>query len=566
MAVPTNRVSGQVIASADLNTIATALNETAAMVADISTLVSALIARLDALETNGPAQTTTVTATTDSATITVNWTAAIGATGYTVALDRIDGGASGVTPVGKSSTQLSHTFTGLTNGVAYRATVTIAPSGAQRTVQATPTAAAGGTGITLTKTVGDGQVTVNWTAAANATGYDVGRDGTDTNGSGAWHTDPPDPSTARSRTFLSLVNGTSYTFTVTPLPNGVPVSITGTPVAGTTTTPTAPPSGAGTVWLSGAGDDNANNTAGGGFGSWRGESATFARAWMDASADAMIGMDMMMAYKTSNWNGVLDLAIGGPGRVGSWALAASGGSFGVTIGGVQTTKTMDDIWRMQCQKINANWWPNCKGIHLSMGHELSGNWYPWSVNSGNVTQFKAGWKRWYNIVQEELVSKGRNVKVVLCYNFDTVADISVQQIDPGAAYYNVLGVDFYNMWWGGSAASGLNTQATWDANLDAMDGASPKGIRSWFNYAASIGKPLSIPEWGTSPQATVEAPLFVTNMRNFFASKAPVDAYNPAAGKIAGESYFNTWDQCRLYPTTSLPTTASTYRNLVWGK
>jgi len=541
MALPTDRATGQIVQADDINSIAATVN-------DAATLLAGVISRLNALETDGPAQTTTVTATTGNATVTVNWTAAVGATGYTVALDRIDGGASGVTPASKTASQLTHTFTGLTNSVAYRATVTIGPSGAQRTVQATPTA--GAANITVTKSEGDGQVVISWTAATDATGYLVGRNGTDSNGSGPWST--TDPATARSRAFLNLVNGTAYNFTVTPLPGGTAVTVTGTPVAGTGTTQPTAPSGTGTVWLSGAGDDQANNTAGGGFGSFRGEPATFARCWADASTAAMTGLDMMMAYKVSNWSGVLDMAIGGPGRAGdSWASAATG--------------SLDGTWRAQCQKINANWWSNCKGVHLSMAHELSGNWYPWSVNSGNVANFKTAWRRFYNIVQEELVAKGKNAKVTLCYNFDTTSDISVQQIDPGAAYYNVVGVDFYNMWWGGTAASGLNTQSLWDANLNAMDGSSPKGIGAWFTYAASIGKPLSIPEWGTSPQATVEAPLFVTNMRNYLASKAPADPYNPGAGKCAGDAYFNTWAQCRLYPNTSLPNTAAAYKAAKWG-
>ena len=549
MPLSESRTAGQTITAADINAIAAGVNGVAATLAnDVLPRLDAIINRLDSIEAEGLAQTTTVTAATGNATVTVNWTAALGATGYTVALDRIDGGASGVAPVSKTASQLTHTFTGLTNGVVYRATVTIGPSGAQRTVQAIPTA--GAAAVTLSKVESDGQVVVSWTAAADATGYLVGRNGTDANGSGAWST--TDPSTARSRAFLNLVNGTAYTFSVTPQPGGTASTISGTPVAGSTTTPTAPPSGTGSAWLSGAGDDSAGNTAGGGFGSFRGEAATFARCWADASTAAMSGLDMMMPYKTANWSGVLDIACGGPGRGGeTWATAATG--------------AMDAMWRGQCQKINANWWSNCKGVHLSMAHELNGNWYPWSVNSGNVANFKTAWRRWYNIVQEELVSKGKNAKVTISYNFDTTGDITVQQTDPGSAYYNVVGVDFYNMWWGGTAASGLNTQALWDSNLSAMDGATPKGIGSWFTYAASIGKPLSIPEWGTSPQATVEAPLFVTNMRNYLASKAPADAYNPSAGKCAGDSYFNTWAQCRLYPTTNLPNTAAAYKAAKWG-
>lgn len=509
--------------------------------------LESISSRLSALESGGLAQTTTVTASPGNASVVVNWTESFGSTGYTVAVEPIVNGGAQIPSVTKTAAQFTHSFTGLTNGIGYRATVTIQPSGAQRSVSFTPTA--GAAPVTLSVVPGDGQVAVNWSGAADATGYLVGRNGTDSVGSGPWET--TDPADARSRTFLNLVNGTTYTFSVTSLPGGVAQTITGTPVAGTAPVVVAPPAGAGTVWLSGAGDDNAGNTTGGGFGNWRGEPATYARAWMDASIGAMEGMYMMDPYRAANWNGIIDLAIGGPRDGRTWATAATG--------------SMDATWRLQCQKINSAWWPNLKGVHISMAHEMSGNWYPWSVNAGNVSSFKTAWRRFYNIVGEELKSKGRNVDVVLCYNMDTVSDITVQAIDPGVAYYDILGVDFYNMWWGGTAASGLNTQATWDANLNAMKGTSPKGIGAWFTYAANQGKALSVPEWGTSPQATVEAPLFVTNMRNLFASKAPVDPYNPGAGRLAGDAYFNTWAQCRLYPTSSVPNTATTYRNLKWG-
>jgi hypothetical protein len=525
-------------------------NEERTAINDLLEIVASLQGQIDVLAGSSPAQTTVVTATTGDGTVTVNWTAAVGATEYVVSGQPLATG-NAVTTVTKTASQLSHTFTGLTNGITYSFTVTIGPSGSQKSVTAIPTAAAAAVTLSKDETV-PGQITISWTAAADATGYLVGRNGTDVNGYGAWSiTDPP---TARSRTFLNLVAGTPYTFSVQPLPNGATYTIIGTPISGTAPGPTPPPTGQGTAWLSGAGDDAPANTAGGGFGTWRGEPATYARMWADASTLAMSGLAMMDAYRNANWTGILDIACGGPGRGGeTWATAASG--------------AMDSMWRGQLQKIHANWWSNLKGVHLSMSHELNGHWYPWTVNSGNVASFKTAWKRWHGMVQEELVSKGRNAKVVLSCNFDTTVNQTVQQINPGTAYFDVLGVDFYNMWWGGTAASGLNDQTTWNNNLDVLDsdGTSPKGIGAWFSYATTIGKPLSVPEWGLSPQAFVDSPFFITTMRNYLATKAPMDPYNPAAGTLAGDAYFNDWDQCRLYPTTQMPNAAAAYRAAQWG-
>jgi hypothetical protein len=56
-------------------------------------------------------------------------------------------------------------------------------------------------------------------------------------------------------------------------------------------------------------------------------------------------------------------------------------------------------------------------------------------------------------------------------------------------------------------------------------------------------------------------------MRNYLATKAPADAYNPAAGKLAGDAYFNadSFPSCTLYPTTSNPNSAAAYRAAKWG-
>ncbi len=51
-------------------------------------------------------------------------------------------------------------------------------------------------------------------------------------------------------------------------------------------------------------------------------------------------------------------------------------------------------------------------------------------------------------------------------------------------------------------------------------------------------------------------------MHQHFASVAPADKYNPGPGKLAGESLFNTWDHCRLWPTTNAPNAAAKYRQL----
>ncbi len=72
-------------------------------------------------------------------------------------------------------------------------------------------------------------VTLNWTAVAGASGYLVGRDGVDSNGNGAWQT--TDPTSATSRTFISLLPETTYTIFCEPQPSGARKTITFTTAA-----------------------------------------------------------------------------------------------------------------------------------------------------------------------------------------------------------------------------------------------------------------------------------------------------------------------------------------------
>jgi hypothetical protein len=97
--------------------------------------------------------------------------------------------------------------------------------------------------ITLTAKATDSAVTVGWTGVAEAASYRVHRDGTDLFGGGRWSA--IDPASARSRTFLYLINGATYTFTVAALrSNGTVLaraSITATPTSSPTVAPTPTP-------------------------------------------------------------------------------------------------------------------------------------------------------------------------------------------------------------------------------------------------------------------------------------------------------------------------------------
>ena len=311
----------------------------------------------------------------------------------------------------------------------------------------------------------------------------------------------------------------------------------------------AAPTGAAAMkrsWLSGAGDPQPSHVSGGGFGTWRGEASTYARIWADATLPDMTNVWMMDSYKASGWNGTLDIACGGPRDGHTWQSAAAGG--------------MDTTWRTACRSIRAKWGKLAQ-VHLSMAHEMNGDWYPWSVHSGNVTDFKKAWQRWYAIVQSELVAKGKDALVCLNMNADTATDVSVVDMVPDARSVDILGVDFYSMW------PDIDDEDEWaiQATVRSLDG-SPRGVQAWFDYAKSLAKPISVPEWGVNPSSRSDNPFFIKKMNSVFSAHSGLLPKCPGAGQLAGEAYFNDLDNCRLWPSTNVPRAAAAYRALSWGK
>jgi fibronectin type 3 domain-containing protein len=157
---------------------------------------------------------------------TLTWTAVSGATSYKV----YRGGVLKATV-----TSPSYSDTGLTNGTTYSYYVTAVKSGvesaASTTVTVTPVAVTPGVPSGVVAAPGNAQVTVSWTASANAQSYKVYRNGTLVGS----------PATT-SFTDTGLTNGTTYSYTVVAV-NGsassaASAAVTGTPMAPAPAAPT----------------------------------------------------------------------------------------------------------------------------------------------------------------------------------------------------------------------------------------------------------------------------------------------------------------------------------------
>lgn len=306
-------------------------------------------------------------------------------------------------------------------------------------------------------------------------------------------------------------------------------------------------------WASGAGDDDHLNDADPSkFGAWRGEPLTYATIWTYPSGYTSHDQVALNLFTTRNYNGIINLSSGWPEGT-TWASAANGG--------------LDQYWTDMVDTIVEDMGP-VRRVHLAFAYEFNGTWMNWSVN-GDLTNFGKAWKRFYNIVQARKGNK--DIKIVLPFSGGPQAGATIQQyVDAaGTSYFDILGVDMYDCWFADGNDGNLKTQTEWDNAYMAYTGSQgPRGWGAWAAYAKNLGKPISHPEWGMSDRRdvpVVDNPFWIQKVHEHFTKIAPSDPYNPGAGQLAGEAFFDTWDQSRLYPTTLLPNSAAAYRALTWG-
>ncbi|HYO38555.1 MAG TPA: fibronectin type III domain-containing protein [Nocardioidaceae bacterium] len=214
-----------------------------------------LATRSPALAASTPSAPPITSSSVGSGTATVSWAAPSSSgtsavTGYRVARDGTDTDGKGAWSTVVPASTRTFTMTLLRNDVPYTITVqalNAAGAGTSSQVRLTPTARPGAPVITSSST-GSGTMTASWVAPGSSgsspiTGYRVARDGTDTDGKGAWSTVVP--ASTRTYTMTLLRNGTTYTFSVSAINGsgeGPAATVRLTPNGSTTPTP-PPPAG-----------------------------------------------------------------------------------------------------------------------------------------------------------------------------------------------------------------------------------------------------------------------------------------------------------------------------------
>jgi fibronectin type 3 domain-containing protein len=157
-----------------------------------------------------PPAPTGLTATADNAQVTLNWSASLGATSYSVKRATVDGGPYSVIVTNLTT---SYTNTGLVNGTTYYYVVSALNALGEGTnsiqVRATPLPPIPSAPLGVTASPDNGQVGLSWNASSGATSYKVKR-ATVNGGPYATVASP----TGNGYTDTALVNGTTYYYVI----------------------------------------------------------------------------------------------------------------------------------------------------------------------------------------------------------------------------------------------------------------------------------------------------------------------------------------------------------------
>ncbi|MGY1740898.1 MULTISPECIES: glycosyl hydrolase [unclassified Blastococcus] len=275
----------------------------------------------------------------------------------------------------------------------------------------------------------------------------------------------------------------------------------------------------------------------GAFGSWRGSEVEIAGSWSDDNEAMVHHWQLQPGAEFSSWQRPMDIAIGAIGPGETWPAAAQG--------------AYDARWRQSLTTLRDLWGDRPATLYIRFAHESNGNWYPWSVDAGEVSAFRAAWIR-FRALQQEIFPES---ELVFSVNRESVGSgFDWRQSFPGSQYVDVMSVDYYNQW------PAVSSDAEWIASLGATDQyGAPKGLQAHLDFARSVGLPLAVSEWsGNAGQG--DNPAFMRNMHAYLTAHG-----GSGAGQILYEILFDVpgyGGDFLLMGDTRQPATAAAYRDL----
>jgi hypothetical protein len=187
-------------------------------------------------------------------------------------------------------------------------------------------------------------------------------------------------------------------------------------------------------------------------------------------------------------------------------------------------------------------------------------------------EFNLASSRWSTANPQQFISYWRHVVTAMRavpgqkFTFDWNPNVGVTAYDatqyyPGNAYVDYIGVDVYDLSWQKDtypypascpAACRLERQKlVWERLHDGTH-----GLAFWSDFAASKGKPMSLPEWGlwkrNDNHGGADNPYFIEQMYRFIA--------NPK-NNVAYHAYFETaTDEGTHRLMTDFPASSAAFR------
>ncbi|MCU1532328.1 MAG: beta-mannanase [Arthrobacter sp.] len=148
-------------------------------------------------------------------------------------------------------------------------------------------------------------------------------------------------------------------------------------------------------------------------------------------------------------------------------------------------------------------------VLLRFGHEMNGNWYPWSeqVNGNGAGDYVAAWRHVHDVVASTGAS---NISWVWNPNVPYWGSVPLDGLYPGTSYVDTVALDGYN--WGTSAS-----WSTW-ASPAQLFGDALAQLRS-----LAPGKPIMIAETSSAEQGGSKAE-WNTSLISYLAAQGDVTA------------------------------------------
>lgn len=201
---------------------------------------------------------------------------------------------------------------------------------------------------------------------------------------------------------------------------------------------------------------------------------------------------------------------------------------------------------------------------IRTGWELSHR-YPWTIagcrTDEEVNWYKAGHRHLVDILREHY---SREFKI--SWNFlrgSNKLPRPILDYYPGGDYVDFVSVDYYDAWW----PQDNTTLEAFNRNAATGTPTHPNGIATWLALAKSVGKKLTVDEWGITTTDCADMcggdgrgaatggdnPVFIEGMYNFFRANSE---------HIGAELYFNS--NGSNLGVSSTPRATAKYREL-WG-